>query len=466
MGNLLTYSPTTVIQAVPFTAPPTGVYSGLFTGGYGFLDPAYGSNTAPSQIVPLNANYLSLPYDDRFDLSTNDWTISAWFNANQFDSSLSLPGGNAGMMIIAKDHYGSNFDWCISIINDSQIGIWTQATTTYLIATVPTMSVGTWYAVTVSSVGGVVTINLDGTDYATGALSIANNTGGFITVGCMSWNNPGAFFNGYLDYVVVNNTGFPANALDLDFEILNPGKLSFTDNQGNILTINPAPPTQVVINNLDIVRDGLIVHYDAVKTLSYDRVGSTVNDLTTFAHTGTLVGGYSFTSDAGISFDGINGALSYILNIPEAMTHIIFAKSNQVTWSDYNGLGANRGPNGWSTHTWQSSTDISFGWNDNVGPALGILVTPTVDIQLPHLYAITTNGSTNHKAYIDDIEYNIPGTITRDSLTTDYMHIANDDAPYSSRFTDLTVYVHLVYDRQLSKEEIIQNYKAIKPYFG
>jgi len=232
-----------------------------------------------------------------------------------------------------------------------------------------------------------------------------------------------------------------------------------------------SPVINLIMDDIDIVRDGLIVHYNIVDINSYDRnIGppsTTVNDLTTYAHTGTIAGGFSFTADGGISFDGINGALSYSLTIPEAMTHIIFAKSNATLWSNYNGLGANRGPNGWSMHTWQSSTDVTFGWNDNLGASVVYTtITPTVDIQLPHLYAITTDGSTNHKAYIDDVEYNMPGTMVRDSLTTDFMHIANDDAPYNSRFTDLTAYVHLVYDRQLSKAEIIQNYKAIKPYFG
>ena len=231
-----------------------------------------------------------------------------------------------------------------------------------------------------------------------------------------------------------------------------------------------SPDLNLLLDNIDIVRSGLIVHYDMMNTDSYPRAGSFVNDLTGLGHTGSLgSGGYSFSSDGGISFDGITGKLIYNFNIPTAMTHIIFAKSNQVTWNEYATLGANRGANGFSIHPWIGTTDVSFGvmGNDGISQPF-VTVTPSVSITTPHLYGITTDGISNSFAYIDTTEYTmstVPAFV-RDATSINVdNHIANDDVPYdTSRFGDITVYVHLFYNRQLSKAEMIQNYNAIKTY--
>lgn len=232
---------------------------------------------------------------------------------------------------------------------------------------------------------------------------------------------------------------------------------------GNILKFS-GYTTELILDYKDIVRDGLIVHYDMVNKESYDRVGGYVYDLTGNGHTGFLSGGTSFTSDGGISFNGTDGKLIYSLNIPSAMTHVIIAKSNQSTWTNYNGLGCSRAFNGWSTHPWQGSTDVSFGVNDNAGGGIGNTVTPTINIQDPHIYIVSTDGTTC-TSYIDLTEYPVSGTVTRDSNTTADIHIANDDVPYDSRFTDCTVYVHLIYNRPITYNEIIQNYNVYKEYF-
>ena len=218
----------------------------------------------------------------------------------------------------------------------------------------------------------------------------------------------------------------------------------------------------MINTHVDIVRSGLINWYDTVNINSYDRVGPEIIDLIGNGHTGALTGA-TFMGDAGISFDGVTGSLIYDLTIPAAMTHIIYVKSNQSTWTNYNALGANRGPNGWSMHTWQGTTDINMGWNDYLGnSAITLLVTPTVDITQPHMYAITTNGSNTHAAYIDDVKYTLPGQITRTGSTNSSMWIANDAPGYNSRHTEITVYVHLLYNRALSQAEMLQNYNALK----
>ena len=215
---------------------------------------------------------------------------------------------------------------------------------------------------------------------------------------------------------------------------------------------------------IDIVRTGLIVHYDMMNIDCYDRVGSTVNDLTGNGHTGTLAGGYDFTTDGGIHFDGINGNLVYTMNFPTQWTHLIYAKSNQATWSNYNALGASRELNGISMHTWQGATTMSAGFTDQFGIGNGIYVAIPADIQLPQMYALTTNGN-NSIFYVNQGQYIVTGLINRDNSTTSQIYIANDAPPYNSRFTECTVYCHLAYNRELTFDEIKQNHKALQSRF-
>lgn len=140
------------------------------------------------------SKYLTIPYTSDFDLSSGDWTMECWFYANSFSPQF----------ILCKDTYGSNFDWCIFIVSSTQIAIYTNGTGSNLTVTVPTMSVGTWYHVAIVNSGGTNKIYLDGTSYGSNTMSITNANTSTMTVGCASWNNPQAFFDGYVDEVRIS----------------------------------------------------------------------------------------------------------------------------------------------------------------------------------------------------------------------------------------------------------------------
>lgn len=240
---------------------------------------------------------------------------------------------------------------------------------------------------------------------------------------------------------------------------------------GNILNYTGTPDHIESVGSkvrrfIDIVRTGLIVHYDMMNIDCYDRVGSTVNDLTGNSHTGTLAGGYDFTTDGGIHFDGIDGNLTYSLNFPTAVTHMIWAKSSQANWSNYNALGANRGPNGINLHTWQGSTLITSSIYDaNAMGTSGVYYDPGAIITSPQMYATSSDGN-NEKLYVNNVEI-IGGTLpaSRDNTATDTFYIANDAPGYNSRFSEIVVYAHLLYDRQLSFDEVKQNVRAMQSRF-
>jgi hypothetical protein len=137
-----------------------------------------------------SGDYIRTPYTSDFDLSSGDFTIDAWFRSNSFSSV---------QVITSKDTYGSSYDWSVRIASSTTINIYTNGTNDHLTATVPTMSTGTWYHVAVVSYSGDVSIYLDGVSYGSKSMSITNASQSYVTVGCSGWNQPGGYFNGYID---------------------------------------------------------------------------------------------------------------------------------------------------------------------------------------------------------------------------------------------------------------------------
>lgn len=279
--------------------------SGLFKGAYDWDF---------NLITPADSFYLQTPYTPDFNLSSGDISLEAYFNANSFTTG---PGG-WGMCILAKDTYGSNFDWSIFINSNSQIQFLTNATSNTMTANVPTMNVGQWYHVKFERVAGVNRIYLDGVSYGgTTTFGISDSSQFYITIGCSSWNNPGLHFDGYLDKIRIIKGG--VDSLYLDFETINSDKISFTDNTGKLLEILPDPIIEMSLRNNDsniitsftAVSNDIVLHFDPINTASYDRIGTTLNDLSANGHTGILTNGASFNAtDGSIDLDGVD---NYIL---------------------------------------------------------------------------------------------------------------------------------------------------------
>lgn len=133
-------------------------------------------------------DYLVLPYSSRFNLAGVDFTIEAWVRFN-------VVGG----VLLAKDTFGTGFDWSIDFPNATSIRMLTNNTNSNLTVTVPTLTTGVWYHVAFVRNSGTNRIYLDGIDRGNNTMAITNNITTNFTIGCASWNNPGSFFNGYVD---------------------------------------------------------------------------------------------------------------------------------------------------------------------------------------------------------------------------------------------------------------------------
>jgi hypothetical protein len=134
-------------------------------------------------------NYRTGPYTSDFDL-TGNFTLECWFNSVSFSS---------GTVLISKDTYGSNYDWSIYMPNSTTMALYTNGTNSNLTVTVPAMSTNTWHHVAFVRNNGTNTIYLNGVAYGSNSMSITNASQTKITIGCASWNNPGIFFNGYIN---------------------------------------------------------------------------------------------------------------------------------------------------------------------------------------------------------------------------------------------------------------------------
>lgn len=267
--------------------------SGLFKGS---VDYDFNLNT------PVDSFYLQTPYTPDFNLSTGDFSIEAYFNANSFTNN---------MAILAKDTYGVNFDWSIIVESNTSLRMPTHATSQNLYATVPFMNVGQWYHVKFQRVAGVNTFYLDGVAYNSNSMTISNSSQVNVTIGCTSYNNPGLHFDGYLDKIKIINNGL--TVLNFEFESINPGNLTMTDVTGKIFQILPDPIIpEHILNTDDIVRSNLVLHLDPVNLHCYSRSGTAIKNLENENEIGSLDNGASWDSTSGIILlDGINDNIRF-----------------------------------------------------------------------------------------------------------------------------------------------------------
>lgn len=220
-------------------------------------------------------DHLTLPYTADFILGNNDWTLDAWFNSNSF-------AGQQG--IVSKDTWGTSFDWCIAITNTTTITLATNKGTQTLIVTVPTMSTDVWYHVAIVRYSGTNTIYLNGIDYGSNAMSITNISQTQITVGCLSWNNPNDFFNGYIDELRISK------GIARWIENFTP-PIGPYNGAGDV----PATPTNFKVIILESGDSEIVLSWDSIEyTDYYDIYYSTDPNVT--KETGTKIGNITNTS--------------------------------------------------------------------------------------------------------------------------------------------------------------------------
>ena len=217
-----------------------------------------------------------------------------------------------------------------------------------------------------------------------------------------------------------------------------------------------------------IVTDGLVLYLDGANQRSLVSGSTSWYDLTKNNNSGSLVNGpiYSGTYGGSVNFDGVDGYCQYNLPYPYAMTVSTFGSSNVSTWNNYAGLGSARRQNGYIIHNNLSTQNVNFYMLDQNASFIGLGGINSIEITKVNYYTISTNGSNIHKIYLNGVLKGTSTTsITRTNTpTTQPGLLGRDDG--LSRYNNLKIYNHTIYNRQLSDDEVLKNFNSLKNRFG
>ena len=212
--------------------------------------------------------------------------------------------------------------------------------------------------------------------------------------------------------------------------------------------------------NLPIVTDGLLIHYDATNPLSYAGVGTIWYDISGNNYHSILYNGPAFTgtgSTAYFYFDGTNDYGETISSISETVTEATFS-----TWVYYDGTPEvfdaiifDRGSaTGLILH---DNNYVSSVWNNDGGEAFNSGIIPSAN---KWNYMVGTVSPTESRYYLNDVRGNTQ-VRSRSSHTFGQLQLARDSAALG-RYTKGRISQILLYDRELSPNEVMTNYRALK----
>jgi hypothetical protein len=232
-----------------------------------------------------------------------------------------------------------------------------------------------------------------------------------------------------------------------------------------------------------IVTDGLVLNLDAGFTPSYPKSGTTLYDVGLSGNTSSLINGVNFSSDnSGIlSLDGSNDYVDIpyqtYLDLPTARTTSFWVKLNSNTTFQTMLGQAQPGQN-------RRKWDVRYGGNSSTDQIIRVVLGTGVGQQncnTSTTYNLTTqwynisvtyNGSiTTCSIYING---SLAGRITN-AFSSLYSSVDNSDNTLgfnigrrqdNSNYTNGNVSNLLIYNRDLSDSEVLQNFNAQKGRFG
>ena len=220
-------------------------------------------------------------------------------------------------------------------------------------------------------------------------------------------------------------------------------------------------------NGPTIVTNGLVVSLDAADRNSYPTTGTTWTDLSGNGNNMTLTNGPTFNSNNGgfIVFDGSNDyavktSPSNIPNNQSAKTISAWFYSSRDNNFQDTMLATNSGVvnSGVSLKVNNQRKMVVEDLNGN--PILTSTVTPITNVR--YNFTFTTTGTTN-KIYVNGLQ-DVTNTFTHPtgSVTGIYLgssHVAGNPHLFGG------IAIALYYNRELSAQEVLQNYNATKSRF-
>jgi hypothetical protein len=301
------------------------------------------------------------------------------------------------------------------------------------------------------------------------------------------WNGITPPVGGYTIYINKGGSQGPsiyvaANDSDLIFLTNRIAGLSYTT-ASDCLTWFRMQNDKVVFN-IDypkIPTSGITFISDIGTTLSYSG-GLTSHSMDTSTNGGyaEYVNGAGYVSEygGGIRFDGVDDIAYITVNSggfgiynTKQFTWVMIARSNNTTpnrWSASGGLGSNRyAGNGWQFYNIANTRQVDFYMGDTSNSYATLIgsITPT-NIDVPHMYVISSNGANVHKGYVDNGSPISSGVNLTRTASQQNELIWGKDGYIGGSETKMITYVQIMYSRQLSDAEVLQLYDAYRPRFG
>ena len=239
--------------------------------------------------------------------------------------------------------------------------------------------------------------------------------------------------------------------------------------------------TDKMVLNIDypaIPTNGITFISDIGSTISYPMGGVTSSSIDPSGNGGFSVvqNGPTYVTEygGGFKFDGIDDVAyasvtsgGFGIYHTRAFTFVMICRSTVANWSSTGGIGSNRyAGNGWQMNNVSGTKQIGFYMGDtSVSYAATIgTITPT-NIEVPHMYVISSNGTNLHKGYVDNVAPRI-NTTSLSRAAVQHELIFGKDGYIGGSNVKMISYVQIMYNRQLSDNEVLQLYSAYQDRFG
>jgi hypothetical protein len=235
-------------------------------------------------------------------------------------------------------------------------------------------------------------------------------------------------------------------------------------------------------NGPKIVTDGLVLCLDAAISKSYPGSGTTLYDLSGYGTNATLSNGASFnSSEKGyITFDGTNDYLStspgevFYEYGTEITACAWFKRNGTITFGSGGGQSTQNVDNGaynvWLFHGGNNNTMIFYVRGNNNGSYYWISRSSSVLNDNTWYFICGTCSSSLIKLYTNGVQDGASGNGVNSGIivnnSNSVVQYGKDPRYSTNRYFNGSVGQTLLYNRELSADEIRQNFNATRGRFG
>ena len=288
----------------------------------------------------------------------------------------------------------------------------------------------------------------------------------------------------YKNGTLLTTTGGGSAGLSNQSGLQIGGNYFLDGNVSNFLMWNRAITASEVMQNYyqaPIVTSGLVMALDTGNLVSYSGSGTSWRDLTTNGNNCTLTNGPTFNSSNGgsIVFDGTDdyiGGPTLATNSPLSFTNGNFTLEHWIRITSYEPSGyfgltnmiMSKGPASTYNYATQvtNSTTLSFIHRDNSEGLIFLNFTvPTITNNITQIvFSITL---TQVSLYLNGILIETK-SLTGNPITPYTNDVLLIGGLYNTSNTNFTgnMYLHRIYNRPLTADEVAQNFNAYKTRFG